>query len=194
MTTKKILTSGFAIILNSRAIYTNNLDSVVIIVESGLESANSLGNYEYLAINQALQAINSSVNINSLTSFNPNLMIQTLTDLYPVHIIKNSYSIINTQNGTNAIIGSIKNSVDITHAIYYAGNVSSAQQIGSTILTFSIANGTDEIYNLYTYVLFAYFLQGARYAVMRSNSYNDIPNFKLQLFPTNCGEFLYDPT
>ena len=40
--------------------------------------------------------------------------------------------------------------------------------------------------------IFAYWYQGARYAVSRSNLLQEFENFDLELFPTNCGNVLYD--
>lgn len=51
-----------------------------------------------------------------------------------------------------------------------------------------------EVYNINTYFGFSYLYEAARYAVFRSNALNEFPNFKFELFKTDCGIFLYDPS
>ena len=104
------------------------------------------------------------------------------------------YSIVNIRNGQRIIVGSLGNTLTISGKIYFPGNTTVSAAAVTTVITLAIANGTDEIYKKSKNPSFAYFYQGARYAVARSNLLNDIPRFSLKLFPTNCGIYLFNST
>ena len=190
---KKLLKAGNGIIMASKAIVNNNFDYSLIVVEAGLEYSNTLEDYEFLAINQTLTEIFDELHSLGITEVDKDSLTQIIKQKYPKGTSITSYSVVNIQNNQKVVVGSITNTTSITGIIYFPGNTTVFTSSGKAAITISIANGTHEIYNLYTFGQFAYFYEGANYAIMRSNAYNDIPNFYLQAFPTDCGINLYDP-
>ena len=195
LTNKKLLKAGAGIVLSSKAIFSEkNLEFSLIIVETGLEYSESPESYELLAINNTLSQILQTVYSLGLSSIERSSLTELIMDLYPDHTSVKSYSIVNIQNAQSTIVGSITDSVIITQEIYFPGNTTVSLASEATAIRLSLANGTHEIYDLYTIEIMSYFYEGASYAVMRSNAYNEIPNFKFELFPTDCGIYFYDPT
>ena len=190
---KKLVGTGNGIILPSKAIFIENLNFALIVVEPGLEFSDSPENYDFLAINNTISDILSEIMSLGILYIEKNTITQLIKSKYPNHTSVTSYSLVNIQTSGKVIVGSITDLTNITGVIYFQGNTTSPEVSAVTSITLSIANGTDEIYDLQIYYLFAYFYQGARYAVMRSNALNEIPGFQFTLFPTDCGNFLYDP-
>ena len=190
---KKLLKAGNGIIMASKAIVNNNVDYSLIVVEAGLEYSNTLEDYEFLAINQTLTEIFDELQSLGISEVDRNSLTQIIKQKYPKGTSTTSYSVVNIQNSQKVVVGSIADTTSITGIIYFPGNTTVSTSTGKTAITISIANGTHEIYDFYTFGIFAYFYEGANYAIMRSNAYNDIPNFYLQAFPTDCGINFYDP-
>ena len=190
---KKLLKAGNGIILGSKAIVNNNFENSLIVVEAGLDCSSTLEDYEFQAINQTFIEILDELNSLGISEVDKGLLTQIIKQKYPKGTSSTSYSVVNIQNSQKVLVGSISNTTNITGIIYFPGNTTVSTSTGKAAITISIANGTHEIYDLYTYEGFAYIYEGANYAIMRSNAYNDIPNFYLQAFPTDCGISLYDP-
>jgi Receptor family ligand binding region len=187
-----LIKAGFSIISSSMGIFSVNIEGLLIVVESGLESAISLYNYHRLAILKALSDINSYIATLKISKIERNALVQLLQHLYPNHTTSNSYSIVNFYNNTKHIIGAIDRDINITGIIIYPGNTKTPSISISTPITVSIANGTNEIYNLMVSTTLAHYYEGARYAVETSNSNNEIPGFHIELTPTDCGNYGYD--
>jgi Receptor family ligand binding region len=183
---------GYTMISSSMSIYSVNIDGLLTVVESGLENAVSLYNYHRLAILKALNDIKNYIDTFDVSNVQSNTIVEILNYLYPSHTTTTSYSIVNFHNNTKNIIGIIDANVNITNIIYYPGNTTTPTISVSTPITVSIANGTTEIYDAIFFPIFALYYEGARYAVAKSNSNNEIPGFYIDLIPTDCGEFLYD--
>ena len=190
---KKLLKAGNGIIMGSKAIVNNNLEYSLIVVETGLEGSNTLEDYEFQAINQTFTEILNELHFLVINEVDNDSITQLIKQKYPKGTSSTSYSVVNIQNSQKVLVGSISNTTTIAGIIYFPGNTTVSTSTGKAEITISIANGTHEIYDLYTYEGFAYIYEGANYAITRSNAYNDIPNFYLQAFPTDCGISLYDP-
>jgi Receptor family ligand binding region len=187
-----LATVGYVMISSSMSIYSAHIDGLLIVVESGLENAVSLYNYHRLAILKALSDINGYINTYNILNIQSSTIVQILKALYPSHITTSSYSVVNFYNNTKVTIGTIEKNINIRDIIHYPGNTTTPTISVSTPITISIANGTNEIYNSSTFTAFAYYSEGARYAVETSNLNNEIPGFYVELTPTDCGNFLYD--
>lgn len=181
-----LLQIGTYVVFSSRTIPFITLEDSLIIVESGLEFADSEYSYE-------IQALQRSISEIVLISPEKSLFSQCIRDLFPSHTTSHGFSIVNIQNSSKKIVGSITETVAITETIFFPGNTTSAASPASTKLIFSIANGIHEAVTLAPYPLFEYLYYGANYAVYRSNLLGDIPNFHIELYPTDCGNYIYDP-
>ena len=112
---------------------------------------------------------------------------------------KNPISLVSLISGTVTRLSSgFKKTNDLfvvnqTSLINFPGNEALLLPGSKAKIVLSIANGTEEAFDLFSFPLLAYYYEGAIYAVERSNRLEEIPNFYLDLFPTNCGILLYSP-
>lgn len=189
---KNLSKIGSTFVFSSRTIYSANVDGALVVVESGCETAKTKDEYEYFSITSTIAEIDQELQASGVTSATSELLSQILQERYPNHVKQNGYVIVNIHDGVQKIVGKIGEDLEISAEIYYPGNTTSSQASESTKLTFSIANGTSEIYDIGYSNSLSYFYLGANYAVSRSNTYNDIPRFTIELFPTDCGIYLFD--
>ena len=190
---KNLAKDGTVLIMSSKSIYSAFIDGSLIVVESGLENSISAENYEYLAITKTLSQITSLVSFLNYSYIEKETLNQVIRKAFPKNVACETYSLVNIHNNKKKIIGTLTSDLIIKDLVYYPGNTKNPTTLPYTTIVLSIANGTNEIYNEYVYQTFAYWYQGGRYAVMRSNLYNDIPRFQIDLFPIDCGIFYYDP-
>lgn len=191
---KNLATVGFFIISNSRSICNTILEGSLVVVESGLELAESMNDYESKAILNILSDINAFIEALNIYTLNSETVSRIVRSLYPNRIRQPAYSIINIVNSTRKTVGTVNNAVNLYTTILYPGNTTDILAMSKTKIVISIANGTDEIYNLYKFTEFSYQMGAAIYSANISNSINEIPGFEITFFPTDCGIFYYDET
>ena len=181
---QNLIVYGNYFIVSSRGIYSASIEGALILAEPGTETATSYETFEFLSISAVLKKI-ENFSISSII----------LNKLCPNQRCTSSYNIVNIQNSFKKIVGSLSNSLNITESIIYPGNNKDLYvKTTKTKLVISIANGTSEIYNQGYVPTFAYWYQGANYALQLSNMQQEIEGFEFEFFPTNCGNYLYDPT
>ena len=191
---KNLAKDGTILIMSSKSIYSAFLEGSLIVVESGLEESTSADNYEFLAITKTLSKLTSLVSFLNHSYIEKDTLNQVIRKAFPNNVACETYSLVNIHNNKKNIIGTLTSDLIIKDLVYYPGNTTKPTILPYTTIVLSIANGTNEIYNRYQFAGHAYCYEGARYAVMRSNLNNDIPRFRLELFPTDCGIYYYDPT
>jgi hypothetical protein len=185
---------GTFIISSSKSVYSTKIQGSLIVVESGLEFSSSLESYEFNAITKALSTINAALASKQYSSFDSSLIKKLSLDLFPSHTPRPLYSLINIVNSQRIIVGEIENYVNITNTIYFIGNTTNLFSFEKTKIILSIANGTQELYNLGKFTTFSNQYNGALYSAQRSNRLNEIPGFEINFFPTDCGIFYYNDT
>ena len=197
--TKKLATSGAIFIYPSKNIWQASLNGSLIIVESGLENSTSEADYEIKAVENAINFINSKIQEHRIFNIEKATVLNILEGY---NIKKNGFSIVNIQGSNKIIVGNItivesNNSFNyissINNIVYYPGNITVPEVSANTKIVLSIANGTLDTNNTQYFPEVAYFYEGAIFAVASSNAKNDIPNFYIDFFPTNCGITSYDP-
>ncbi|OMJ70463.1 hypothetical protein SteCoe_31559 [Stentor coeruleus] len=201
MESKKYITPGTIIIYSSRSFSQNHTSGTFKIEEYMSEKAKNQYEFDYFALINRLSKAQEYIEIELGSSVNKNNFIQALSKIYQSNIL---YSIINIQNNIEIPIGLIyQNSTNetienndfitnITETIYFPGNITHITSM-KTKLVFSIANGTNEPYHAFQFPILSFVYEGANYAALRSNAKNEIPNFYIELFPTDCGISWYDP-
>ncbi|OMJ81106.1 hypothetical protein SteCoe_18519 [Stentor coeruleus] len=196
---KKYIKLGTIVIYSSTSFYHEHIDGTLSIKEYMSENAeNKYKLFLHVLINKLTKAENYIEKILKCKVNKENLLL-AFSIFYTNETL---YTITNVQNGKDVPIGKIIKSqinkedtnfqVNITDTIYYPGNITEITSMKAKIVI-SIANGTNDPYNTFSYQGFAYMYLGANYAVFRSNFYNEIPNFYIELFPTDCGMFWYEP-
>ena len=191
---KNLAKDGTILIMSSKSIYSAFLEGSLIVVESGLEESTSADNYEFLAITKTLSKLISLVSFLNHSYIEKDTLNQVIRKAFPNNVACETYSLVNIHNNKKNIIGTLTSDLIIKDLVYYPGNTTKPTILPYTTIVLSIANGTNEIYNKYQFGGLAYCYQGARYAVMQSNLYSHIPGFQIELFPTDCGLYYYDPT
>ena len=191
---KNLAKDGTILIMSSKSIYSAFLEGSLIVVESGLEESTSADNYEFLAIKKTLSQIASLVALLNHSYIEKDTLNQVIRKAFPNNVACETYSLVNIHNNKKKIIGTLTSDLIIKDLVYYPGNTTKPTISPYTTIVLSIANGTNEIYNKFQFGGLAYCYQGARYAVMQSNLYSHIPGFQIELFPTDCGLYYYDPT
>jgi hypothetical protein len=188
---KKMNTLGTSIVFSSRGCLSTYIEGSILLVESGLETATTCESYHVLSIAKAVEAISQLL---SNTQFiTPSTLADSLDRFFPSHSFFTQFSVLNIQNSRPVSVGSFSSSLHVFSPIYFPGNTTTPSLYSSSLLLLSIANGTNEINTNYTLGLFAEWYQGARYAVEQSNLKNEFPGFKIELNPTNCGLYNFDP-
>lgn len=189
---KKLNDVGTYLLYCGKAVYLAGIEGALVLVESGLEWADSQGEFEFLAMNKVLSLI--SVRFNGLKGeITPEIVTGYLRTQYPDGEVSNSYSLINLHDNSRVIVGNIATLLCINDTIYYPGNNTLKSAEAPNTIFLSIANGTSEPNTSYKNPKFATYYEGARYAVQRSNFYKETSRFQLNLFPTDCGNFFYNP-
>lgn len=183
---------GSHFILGGKSIINSKIEGSLIIVEEGLENSTTLEDYELNTVRNFIAKINEIILSNHIMLQEKETLNQIISDYIAGKPKFPIYSLFNIQENQKKIIGTIQETLNLTSSIIYPGNSSSPINSEATKLQLSIANGTHEIYNMYTIEYFAYWYLGALYAVQRSNLMNEIPEFKIELYPTDCGIFLYE--
>ena len=181
---QNLIVYGNYFLIGSRGIYSASIEGALVLAEPGTESATSYEDFEFLSILEIVKKIiKHSKNINAVNEICPN------------HRCTTSYNIVNIQNSVKKIVGSFAGTLNFTESIVYPGNNKDSNlNTTKTKLLISLANGTSEIYNQGNVPYFAYRYQGANYALQLSNMKEEIKGFEFEFFPTNCGNFMYDPT
>ncbi|OMJ70013.1 hypothetical protein SteCoe_32123 [Stentor coeruleus] len=188
----KLSTNGSVIIFLTQSLNTVGIEGSLILCQEGTDISVSDSNFYSFFFAQALEKIYFS-NITSIQ--NSKSILDYLNSYYKAHFLFEVYSIFNIQNSTYLNVGSVNEDVKIYSSIIYPGGITNLNIENSLVtVKVSIANGTSEIYNLNSYYAFSYLYEAARYAVYRSNAMNEFPNFRFELYNTDCGIFLYDPT
>ena len=179
---RKVFKKGFYLILSSKAIYNRKVEGSLIVSEPGTESSVSESHYSFLRVKSILDGI----------SLNSNFKVYLRDFCENRELCR--HSLINIQDSNTKNKGFIDNSVNITDLLIFPGNSTSMQPSDqNSKIRFSIANGTSELYHQGYNELYSYFYMGAGFAVARSNFYREIENFNLELFPTDCGNMMYEP-
>ncbi|OMJ68141.1 hypothetical protein SteCoe_34492 [Stentor coeruleus] len=183
---------GSCFILKGKSIVNSKIEGSLVVVEQGLENSTSLEDYELNAVNRFLAKINDLMFSNHFMLQEKETLNQIISDYLAAKNQFPIYSLINIKNNKKNVIGTIQEALILTSSIAFPGNSTSLIVSEATKLHLSIANGTHEIYNMYTIEYFAYWYLGALYAVQRSNMLNEIPEFKIELYSVDCGIFLYE--
>ena len=177
---RKIPKFGTYLIFLNRGIYTVDIEGALIISEPGTENSTSEETFEYITIVNFLKDLCV-------------ISTDSLKIKCPSQNCFKHFNLVNIQQAARKVIGTIENAVDIIEQpVFPENNTSIIPTFQKSKILMSIANGTSEIYNQGYIPTYAYFYQGARYAVARSNSLQEFDNFELDLFPTNCGNLFYD--
>ncbi|OMJ69646.1 hypothetical protein SteCoe_32578 [Stentor coeruleus] len=177
--------------------FTQNLNSVeiegsLIICQQQIDISVSENNFYSVSLAQALDKISLS-KIKPIS--NSKSILDYLNSYYETHFLFDAYYIFNIQNSAYVNVGSVNKDVEIYSSIIYPGGSTNPNTEDNLVtVKVSIANGTSEIYNSNYYYAFSYLYEAARYAVYRSNAMNEFPNFRFELFNTDCGIFAYDPS
>ena len=182
--TQNLIVNGNYFIIGYRGIYSASIEGALVLAEPGTESATSYENFEFLSI---------SAVVHKVIKFSKNF--KALLEICPEHRCTTSYNIVNIQNSVKTVVGNFTSALSLTDSIVYPGNNKNLNiNTTKTKLVLSLANGTSEIYNQGYVPTFAYWYQGAQYALQLSNVQEEIEGFEFEFFPTNCGNFMYDPT
>ncbi|OMJ74699.1 hypothetical protein SteCoe_26308 [Stentor coeruleus] len=199
MQTKNYIKSGTIVIYSTRSFSSINTNGTLKLKEYMSENAENKYELIFYSLINRLAKVQNYIQTTLKSSLNKENLKISLSAIYNEDIL---YTITNVKNGKNVPVGKIikktletKNIeflVNITDEIYYPGNITEITSM-KTKIVISIANGTHDPYNSINFPGFAYMYLGASYAVSRSNLYNEIPNFYIELFPTDCGIFWYDP-
>lgn len=189
---KNLDSEGSIILMCSKSIYSASIEGSLIIAESGTENSTSYEFYQHSVIDKTFSDINKFISASNILNIDKHNLNRIIQEIYSNHTTT-TYELINIRKGNKVIVGVINNDLNLTRKIYFPGNSTDAKPSESIKLTFSIANGTSEPYNLSQYYLFAYYYYGAIYAVNEINANQAIPGFEIDLFSTNCGNFVYDP-
>lgn len=189
----KLNRKGSLLIFFTRIPKSVNIEGSLIVCPKNAEASNSVANFYFFSVLNALLDIDSLFYLSSFTS--PKGILESLNFHYQGHNLFPDYFILNVQNFIGEIVGYISDTVEIYNSIIYPGGITNLDTMESfTTITISIANGISEIYHMGTYYDFSYLYEAARYAVYRSNMLVEFPNFRFELFNTDCGIFAYDPT
>ena len=181
---QNLIVFGNYFLIGSRGIYSASIEGALVLAEPGTESATSYEDFEFLSILAIVEKI---------IKYSKN--IEALNELCPNYRCTTSYNIVNIQNSVKKVVGSVSGTLNFTDSIVYPGNNKDSNvKITKTKLIVSIANGTSEIYNQGYIPNFAFWYQGANYALQLSNMQEEIEGFEFEFFPTNCGNYMYDPT
>ena len=179
---RKVPKFGVYLVFSNRGIYTIDIEGALILSEPGTENSTSEETFEFLTISNFLDSLDF-ISIVNLKSKCPNQICFT------------KFNLVNIQQGSRKIIGTVENNIDLNEQpVFPENNTSIFSETKKSKLVLSIANGTSEAYNLRYIPTFAYLYQGARYAVSRSNLFQEFENFEFDLFPTDCGNVIYDET
>ena len=156
---QNLIVFGNYFLIGSRGIYSASIEGALVLAEPGTESATSYEDFEFLSISTILQKI---------IKYSKNIVV--LNELCPNHRCTSSFNIVNIQNSVKKVVGSVTETLNFTDSIVYPGNnKDSNAKTTNTKLVLSIANGTSEIYNQGYVPTFAYWYQGANYALQLSN-------------------------
>ena len=178
---RKLELEGSHFLFSSEGIYSAYLNGSIILAYQGTEQSKNETDFKV------------QIFLNILNKLEGNSLKLLLNDLCEDQICVNELSIVNIQYGKRIIVGSISESLNIKIPIVYPGfTTSKSAFLSSSPLIVSIANGTSEPNMNSTSDAFSSIYKGAEYAVYRSNLYNDIPNFHIELTPTDCGNNYYD--
>ena len=173
---RKLELAGTHLLFSSEGIYSAYLNGSIILAYPGTE------------LSSDENEMKASLIINILENLENENFDNYLNSVCPNNECVSYMSVVNIQSGEKIVVGTVSDSVNISIPIIYPGlTTSKLAFLSSTPLTVSIANGTSEPVANITYDLFAAIYKGSEYAVYRSNLYNDIPNFHIQLTPTDCG-------
>ncbi|OMJ86675.1 hypothetical protein SteCoe_11759 [Stentor coeruleus] len=165
-----------------------NIEGALIMTTQGQENFESYNLYIKTILENV---INNVYNESQDSDFFD--VFENLEKVYPDNILKNC-TLVNVQNQTWVEVGIWNNNLEIIKNITYPGGIDYVSQ-GQTVtpIRFSIANGTSELTTNEVFQVAAYWYYGASYAALRSNLLQEIPNFMIELFPTDCGNMYYDP-
>lgn len=178
---RKLEVAGTHFLFCPEGIHSAYLNGSIILSYPGTEQSKNEIHFKLNLLENILQKIDEK-NAKNFLAMNcaNNICIQ-------------DYNIINIQNGKKVIVGTLGKSLNITIPIIYPGQTTSKSAfLSSTPIIVSIANGTSEPNMNITDYSYASVYTGAEYAVLRSNLNNEIPNFHIELTPTDCGNGYYN--
>ena len=180
LTFRKIAKFGTYLVFLNQGIYTVDIEGALVLSEPGTETSKSEEHFEFLTISNFLKLL-TVISSTELKTKCPN------------QVCFNSFNLVNIWQGTKKIIGTIENSLELTdQAVFPENNTSIFSKSKKSKIVISIANGTSILYNEGFIPIFAYWYQGAQFAVSRSNFMQEFENFEFELFPTDCGNLIYD--
>ena len=180
---RKLEFAGSHFLFSADGIYSAYLNGSIILAYAGTEQSKNESDYKV------------QIFLNILNKLEGNSLKLLLNNLCEDHICVKELNIVNIQSGKRIIVGSINESLNIEIPIIYPGPTTSKSAfLSSSPLIVSIANGTSEPFVNNTSNAFSNIYKGAEYAVYRSNLYNDIPNFHIELTSTDCGNNHYNKT
>ncbi|OMJ86676.1 hypothetical protein SteCoe_11760 [Stentor coeruleus] len=201
-----IIDSGFSVAIIQNAIISRNLikeenyfifvtedikkiviEGALIISTQGQENSNCFEDYIKGIFENIIE---KTIGNSQESSFSD--VFEIIKRIYPENIIK-EYSLVNVWDGKWIEVGKWGEKFEKLNEIVYPGGISYVAQ-GHKVMSirFSIANGTEELTTDEVFNNAAIQYIGAVYAVYRSNILNEIPNFSIELFPTNCGNMYFD--
>ena len=177
---RKVNSYGSYLVFLEQAVAEISIEGAVILIDPACEESYSEVNYEFRALMSILKKAQ-------------NFNVSQFKKQCENHICNTEFSIVNIKNNEKKVVGTINDEVTLNEKLIFPGNNSEYENSQEKLkIQLSIANGTSELYHQGFNPAFAYFYEGARYAVSRSNKLNDFKNFEFSLFPTDCGNMVYD--
>ena len=180
---RKIEIPGTHFLFSPEGIYSAYLNGSIILAYPGTEKSKNSNEFKANLFNNILDNLIEK----DARSY--------LNEKCPKNICVQVLNIFNIQSDTKIFVGNFTNKINFSNSIIYPGETTSKlASLTSIPLGLSISNGTFEPIINATNKLFSNIYKGAEYGVYRSNLFNEIPNFHIELIPTNCGNEYYDPS
>lgn len=163
------------------------IDGALIMTSQGQEKSLSINAYTKETIENTIEIINQGSRDSEFLD-----IFSVMKKAFPDNYVRNS-SLVNVQNQNWVEVGVWDNNFRVVNEILYPGGINYvSKEYKVTPIRFSIANGTSELMTDEVFDVVAYWYYGANYAVERSNALQEIENFMIELFPTDCGNMYYD--
>jgi hypothetical protein len=188
---KNWLKSGVLLIYSSKTFSKLDLLGTLKISEEGTQGSKSLSEYHYNAVLEFIQNLNIFSDRAPLKTREE--VAETARNMKKTHFLQINLLNFQPEAKKVAIFEGADKNLTIFSKIIFPGNVSDPSSTSRSPIILSIANGTNDPYNSFTFTYLAYMFNGASHAVQRSNENNDLPNFELKLSPNDCGMFWYEP-
>ncbi|OMJ65933.1 hypothetical protein SteCoe_37407 [Stentor coeruleus] len=161
------------------------IEGALVMSTQGQEKSESYEEYIKITIDKVI----NSIKLQESIVFE---IYDIMKKIYPNNVIR-EYSLYNIQGEDLIEVGVYNDDFEIIKEIIYPGNITYvSQEKKTTPIRFSMANGTSELTTNETFKINADWYRGSIYAVYKSNLLKEIPNFMIELFPTDCGNMYYE--